>query len=131
MGSTNFPSGLFAPDYKTPRSTQINVGIQRELSPGVVLTVDYVRNVTTGLPLDVDLNHTGDVKYFNKANAITAINNTLAACGATTINQAIASCAGLHPGGGGATIADFASFGLDSQGDQGGTCVRPAAPSAV
>ncbi len=122
MGSTNFPSGLFAPDYKTPRSTQINVGIQRELSPGVVLTVDYVRNVTTGLPLDVDLNHTGDVKYFNKANAITAINNTLAACGATTINQAIASCAGLHPGGGGATIADFASFGLDSQGDQGGPC---------
>ncbi len=34
----NFRLGLFAPDYKTPRSTQINVGIQRELSPGVVLS---------------------------------------------------------------------------------------------
>ena len=47
----NFPLGLFAPDYKTPRSTQINVGIQRELTPGVVLSVDYVRNVTTDLLL--------------------------------------------------------------------------------
>ena len=55
----NFPLRLFAPDYKTPRSTQINVGIQRELGPGVVLSADYVRNVTTGLLLGVDQNHTG------------------------------------------------------------------------
>jgi hypothetical protein len=88
----------------------------------VVISIDYVRNVTTALPLDIDLNHTGDVKYFNKANAMTAINNTLAACGAGSINAAIASCPALHPGGGGATIADFASFGLDSQFDQGGPC---------
>ena len=72
----NFRLGLFAPDYKTPRSTQINVGIQRELSPGVVLSVDYVRNVTTGLLLGVDQNHTGDVRYFYKNAALTAISAT-------------------------------------------------------
>ncbi len=76
-GGVNFPLGLFAPDYKTPRSTQINVGIQRELAPGVVLSADYVRNVTTGLLLGVDQNHTGSVKYFNKAGANWAISHTV------------------------------------------------------
>src|SRR5271165_4478252 len=68
-GGINFPNGLFAPNYKTPRSTQINVGIQHEFAPGVVGTVDYVRNVTTGLLLDVDLNHTGSVKSFSASRA--------------------------------------------------------------
>lgn len=121
----NFPLGLFAPDYKTPRSTQMNFGIQRELSPGTVLSVDYVRNVTTGLPLGIDVNHTGDVRFFNKAGAMAAINTTLSQCGATTVAQAISSCPNLHPGGGGATIADFAANGLDSQGDFGGACPPP------
>ncbi len=117
-GGINFPIGLFAPNYKTPRSTQINVGIQHEFAPGVVGSVDYVRNVTTGLLLGVDLNHTGDVKYFNKANAQTAIANTTASFGcaggssAAAINCAIAN---------GATISSFAQNGLDSQGDLGGT----------
>ncbi len=114
----NFPLGLFAPNYKTPRSTQINVGMQHEFAPGVVGSVDYVRNVTTGLLLGVDLNHTGDVKYFYKGNAEAAISATTASFGcaggysAAAINCAIAN---------GATIASFASNGLDSQGDLGGT----------
>ena len=144
-GGANFPLGLFAPDYKTPRSTQINVGIQREITPGMVLSVDYVRNVTTALLLGVDVNHTGDARFFNKAGALSAISNTLTACGATSIAQAIGvqGCPGLHPAmsgapAGSATIADFASFGLDSQADFGGTCpppgcafggLNPAAPS--
>lgn len=120
-GGVNFPLGLFAPDYKTPRSTQINVGIQRELAPGVVLSADYVRNVTTGLLLGVDQNHTGSVKYFNKAGALSAISATTNefGCGggtsAAAINCAIAA---------GATISDFATNGLDSQGDLGGTCAN-------
>ena len=121
-GGANFPLGLFAPDYKTPRSTQINVGIQRELSPGVVLTADYVRNVTTALPLGVDLNHTGDARYFNKAGALNAISATTAqmGCGGGTSAAAI-NCAI----GAGATIGTFAGNGLDSQGDFGGTCPPP------
>ncbi len=120
----NFRLGLFAPDYKTPRSTQINVGIQRELSPGVVLSVDYVRNVTTGLLLGVDQNHTGDVRYFYKNSALAAISATTSqfGCGggttAAAINCAIAA---------GATIANFAQNGLDSQGDLGGTCATGCA----
>jgi hypothetical protein len=116
----NFPNGLFAPNYKTPRSTQINVGIQHEFAPGIIGSVDYVRNVTTGLLLDVDLNHTGSVKYFNKGNAQAAIAATIpqfsdpftgATC--TTIDCTIRA---------GATISSYAANGLDSQGDQGGTC---------
>ena len=118
-GGINFPNGLFAPNYKTPRSTQINVGIQHEFAPGIVGSVDYVRNVTTGLLLDVDLNHTGSVKYFNKNNALAAINSVTTAMGCgpftstATIDCAIAA---------GATLSSFTGAGLDSQIDQGGTC---------
>src|SRR5271157_1118642 len=132
VGAVNFPLALFAPNYKTPRSTQINVGIQHEFAPGIVGTVDYVRNVTTGLLLGEDLNHTGSVKYFNKANAQAAIASTLSACGVSSIDQALTLCPAFptNPASGAsgvgyvlrpATIADFASWGLDSQGDLGGT----------
>ena len=36
---------------------------------GTVLTVDYLRNVTTNTLLGVDANHVGDVHYFNKSAA--------------------------------------------------------------
>lgn len=114
---------LLAPDYRTPRSVQMNFGVQRELRRGMVLTADYLRNISTHTLLAVDTNHVGDTRFLNVASAKTAIAQTLADCGVTTIGQAIASCPGLHPGGGGATIVDFAShpeptgttpFGLDS-----------------
>jgi hypothetical protein len=117
LGAANFPNGLFAPNYKTPRSTQINVGIQHQFAPGIVGSVDYVRNVTTGLLLDIDQNHTGDTRFFYKGNAQAAIATTTASFGcaggysAAAINCAIAN---------GATISSFASNGLDSQGDLGG-----------
>ncbi len=121
-GGVNFPLGLFAPDYKTPRSTQINVGIQREISPGMVISVDYVRNVTTGLLLGIDVNHTGDSRFFYKQNALSAISTTTSqfGCGGGT-NSAAINCAIAA----GATIASFASNGLDGQADVGGTCPPP------
>jgi hypothetical protein len=126
----NLPLGLFAPGYKTPRSVQMNVGVQRELFRGTVLTVDYVRNITTHSLLGIDMNHVGDVKYFNKSAAQGAIAATLSSFGATTIDQAIAK---------GATMADFAGKGLTSPSlDFGGACpfsygcafpgINPAAP---
>ena len=72
---------MFAPNYKTPRSLQINVGIQHEIKPGMVLSVDYVRNVTTQLLVGEDLNQTGNVKYFNSPAANWAINTTNASFG--------------------------------------------------
>src|SRR5271157_4016263 len=114
----NFPLGLFAPNYKTPRSTQINVGMQHEFAPGIVGSVDYVRNVTTALLLGVDLNHTGSVKYFYKANAQAAIAATTASFGcAGGYSSAAIDCAIAN----GATIASFAGNGLDSQTDIAGT----------
>ncbi len=104
----NLPNAsLFYPGYKTPRSLQMNAGFQHELRPGMVLTVDYLRNITTHTLLGIDSNHVGDTRYFNKGAAQAAIATTLAQFGATSINQAIAN---------GATMVDFANNGLTSPG---------------
>jgi hypothetical protein len=116
---------LFAPKYVSPRSVQMNFGIQHELRPGMVFTVDFLRNIETHSLLAIDTNHVGDARFFNKTNALNAINQTLANCGvsgANAINLAIANCPNspvpLAPGQTytprGATIADFATNGLDS-----------------
>jgi Carboxypeptidase regulatory-like domain len=112
---------MFAPDYQTPRSLQMNIGFEHQLGKGVVWSADYLRNVGTHTLLAIDVNHVGDVRFFNKANAIAAINATLAACGQPTINAALVTCpnnpnAASNPGytPRPATIGDFASFGLDS-----------------
>ncbi len=102
---------MFAPDYKTPRSVQMNIGLQRQLGKGVVWTADYLRNVDTHTLLAIDVNHVGDVRFFNKTNALAAIAATTSGLGcgggtdAASINCAI---------GKGATISDFANNGLDS-----------------
>jgi hypothetical protein len=108
---------MYDPRYRTPRSVEMNVGVQRELRPGMVFSADYVRNVQTHYFLGIDENHTGDVRYFNKVAAQQAIAATLAACGVSTVDQAIAACPGLYPRGGGASMADFANEGLTSSAD--------------
>ncbi len=107
------PSGMFAPNYKSPRALQMNGGIQRELKPGMVLSVDYVRNVTSRLLVSQDLNQTGNIHYFNKAGAVAAIAATNASFGCATVDCAI---------GKGATIGNYSGNGLDSQVDNGGIC---------
>jgi len=121
LGSNAVPL-TFAPNFKTPRSFQMNIGIQREIRHGVVLSVDYVRNVETHSLLGVDLNHTGDAsaQYFNKNGAQAAIAQTLTLCGAGSIDQALANkCpnnpistiqTGYSPRA--ATMSDFATNGL-------------------
>ncbi|MGO9124431.1 MAG: carboxypeptidase regulatory-like domain-containing protein [Terriglobales bacterium] len=113
---------LYAPNYVSPRSVQMNFGIQHELHQGMVFTADYLRNIETHTLLAIDTNHVGDARYFSKSNAMAAINQTLANCGvsgANAINLAIANCPNnpvtAAPGyNQGATIADFATNGLDS-----------------
>jgi hypothetical protein len=102
---------MFAPNYRSPYSAQINVGIQRELHHGTVLSVDYIRNVGLHTLLGIDQNHQGDASILDKGAAQAAIAATLSQCGVTTIDQAIAACPGLHATGG-AVIGDFASNGL-------------------
>ena len=119
VGNTLALGYPYYPNFRTARSYQINIGIQRELTKGGVLTVDYLRNIGLHFQIGVDVNHAGDSRYLEMAAANNAIASTLAACGVASIDQAIAACPGLHPGpphtpAGPATIDDFANFGLDS-----------------
>jgi hypothetical protein len=65
--------GLFAPNYVSPRSVQMNIGIQREIRHGMVLTADFLRNVETHGLLGIDVNHVGDISQFNAAGAADAV----------------------------------------------------------
>ena len=96
---------LFAPDYKTPRSVQINAGVQRQLWKGAVATADYVRNVQTRSLLGVDVNHVGDARFFDPTAAAAAIAATNTSFGCANVDCAIAA---------GATIADYGANGLAS-----------------
>ena len=126
------PLGALAPNYRTPYSVQMNAGFQRQLLPGMVLSVDYLRNVNLHYLIGVDLNHSGDVRQFSKANATLAVQNTNSffGCGFSSapsatncaINSATVSPVTGNPG---ASIADYASFGLDSAADLGvGGCAN-------
>lgn len=114
----SLPIALFAPNYKTPRSLQMNIGVQRQLRQGMVFSADFMRNVETHTLLGVDMNHVGDARYFNRSAAMGAINatNTSFGCpaGVAGINCAIQA---------GAMMSDYAGNGLTSPGlDFGGVC---------
>jgi Carboxypeptidase regulatory-like domain/TonB dependent receptor len=135
--ASGIPLGALAPNYRTPYSVQMNAGIQRELRPGMVLSVDYLRNVNLHYLVGIDANHSGDVNphFFNKAAALTAIGATNASFGCPGTNAAAINCALnsaiVSPSSGlpGASIADYASFGLDSAADLGiGNCTQNVLP---
>ena len=131
LGTATTPS-TFAPNFQTPRSFQLNAGIQRELHHGTILSVDYVRNVETRSLLGVDLNHVGDSRYFNQAGAQAAIANTLALCGVGSIPAAIGSpCPSgkVTDANGNAralSMSDFAAQGLTATYEIGATSCPPA-----
>jgi hypothetical protein len=121
---------MFAPNYQTPRSVQMNIGFERQLGKGVVWSADYLRNVGTHTLLGIDVNHVGDVRFFNKSVAQAAISATLADCGVGSINAGLlAPCpGGPNPDtriqGRTLAIGDFAGRGLTSGADlcSGGPC---------
>jgi hypothetical protein len=120
------PLGALAPNYRTPYSIQMNAGIQRQLRPGMVLSIDYLRNVNLHYLLGIDANHSGDTRYFNKTAALAAISatNNQFGCGTGT-DPASINCALNSPivdtftGLPGASIASYANNGLDSAADVG------------
>jgi len=126
----NLPLGLLAPNYRTPRAVQMNIGIQHELRPGMVLSLDFLRSVETHGLLGVDANDVGDPRYFNLSSAQQGIQNTITACGATSLQGAISSCPGLNNGRPniGATISNFTAFGLGSAEDTGSSCFTAPNP---
>jgi hypothetical protein len=60
-----FGLNMYDPRFRTPRSVEMNIGIQREVRPGMVFSADYVRNVQTHYFLGIDENHTGDIHYLD------------------------------------------------------------------
>ena len=82
-------NSMFNPNYRSPRSIVMNLGVQREIRPGTVLSVDFIRNVQTHFLLGVDQNHAGDIGTFNVTAAQQAIQATLANCGAASIAASI------------------------------------------
>jgi hypothetical protein len=103
---------------------QMNIGLQKQLWPSTLFTADYVRNVGTHYLIGYDTNHVGDATYLNTNAALNAINGTLAsnplslgcapAASAGASSQTAVNCyLAAVPG---ASIADFASHGLDSGG---------------
>ena len=97
--------GLLDPNYRTPYSTQINAGIQQQLTNTLFLSVDYVHNTNIHNILVHDANIVGAAKTFDVNAASTAIATTEAKFGCSTVDCAIAK---------GATIGNFASNGLGS-----------------
>lgn len=122
-GGLGYGCCVYHPDFRTPRSVQMNIGIQREIRPGVVFSADFVRNVQTHYFLGIDENHTGDVRYFNKAAALQAISTTnqLLNCGGSTDFSSV-QCAISA----GAQMTDYANNGLTSSGDFNKVCSFPS-----
>jgi len=117
---------LLNPNYQSPRTIDMNLGFQHELRPGTVFTVDVVREVQTHYLLGLDLNHSGDVRYFNPVGAQDAVTATLLNCGASSITAGWSTpCpSGRYLNNSGnprpLNIGDFAAFGLGSATDMGG-----------
>jgi hypothetical protein len=96
---------LVDPNVHTPYGAQFNIGVQHELRPGLVLSVDYLHNRGVHFNLVQDLNRIGAANTLDPTIAQDAITGLLTEIGCADIDCAIA---------GGATISDFADFGLGS-----------------
>jgi Carboxypeptidase regulatory-like domain len=110
--NTHVVGPAFDPNFRTARSYQMNIGMQRQIGKGV-LTADYIRNVSLHFQQGVDVNHVGDSRYLNPNAALNAISLTTG----TTVTDAASAQAAVDayiattPG---ASIDDFAFNGLDS-----------------
>ena len=84
-------TGIIFPgdQFKIPYSLQFNIGLQRQLKPGTVLSVDYVHNHGVGLPFtQLDYERRRDAATFNAAAARTQVAGVL---GGKTVDQWIAA----------------------------------------
>jgi hypothetical protein len=86
---------ILDPHYKSPYGAQINIGVQRQIKPGLVLSIDYLMNRGVHFNMAVDRNRIGAADTLNLGLAETAIDATLSDCGVATIQAGInTSCPG-------------------------------------
>jgi len=103
-------SGAFIdPQYKTPYGIQMNIGMQREIKPGLVFGVDYIRNRGVHFNLATDRNRSGAADTLNVATATAAVSATNAAFGCGALATAAATNCAIAAG---ATIGNYAGNGL-------------------
>jgi len=118
--------GILTPHLQLPRSVAMNAGVQHQFKKTILVSVDYLRNVTTHSLMNHDVNDVGAANTFDAAAAQTAVATTLQNCGGPgyTLQQALVVCPN-NPLGAGATgsytprpvnILDFSTNGLGSPG---------------
>jgi hypothetical protein len=111
---------IIDPHYKSPYGAQINIGMQRQIKPGLVLSLDYIMNRGVHFNMTVERNRIGAANTLNLTLAQNAIVGALGDCGATTIAAAIVNCPNhMTPGDATPvpiTIDDFANYGLSGAG---------------
>jgi len=117
---------LFAPNYRTPRSWQMNVGIQREIRPGMVFSADYIRNIGERYLIAIDMNHSGAARSFNMAHAVAARDTAQAHSG--TLNSGIFTPCLAGPGQANCVINANATLVPNSAGILVPTCVGGGVP---
>jgi carboxypeptidase family protein/TonB-dependent receptor-like protein len=112
--------GILAPNFQTPRTVQMNIGIEHQVRQGTVFGLSYARNVSTHYLLGRDTNHVGDANFLNTNAALKAITATVmpvgcpAATSAGANSQAAVTCYLANVAR--PSIVDFARHGLDSGG---------------
>jgi len=120
---------LLSPDYLTPRSVQMNIGIQHEMRPGLVFSADFLRNVTTRNLLGLDINHGGAANTFNLVNAINDRDNAQLANGcAAGTNQVGCMIAALKSPAAALAAYGAAGIGGPAQVTGGAPCPTCAFP---
>lgn len=128
LSALNPNYAVFYPNYRTPRSWQMNLGAQKEIRPGTVLSLDYIRNVGEHYLIGQDVNHSGAARSFNQANAVAARDSAQTAAGCP-VGFGQATCMITALGQAGAQRA-YSMAGLDSnlQVTGGGPCSYCAFP---
>lgn len=104
-------NGLIFNNYKRPYGIQFNIGAQHELAPGLVVSVDYLRNRGLHFGQLQDLNRIGAADTLNVTTAQAAIAATNDAFGCPFASNAAAINCAISAG---AHIEDYAFFGVDA-----------------
>ena len=128
-------ANMFAPNYISPRSIQMNFGFQHEIRHGMVFSADFLRNVETHGLLGQDINRVGTSNNFNAAGATAAVAgaanayqnpNTLAMpcvgqTGAAAVNCMLNDATAPITGGGAGTVTSaLLTIGLGTPTDVNG-----------
>jgi hypothetical protein len=100
-------AGVYDQAFTTPYSFHLNVGIQRELRPGLVLSVDYLYQRGLHSLLGRDFNRIGAADTLSIPNALAVMEGLQGALGCPP-GQGGVDCAIAA----GATISDYGAFGL-------------------